>query len=47
MVAADATKLLYNNVYGWFDRVGTGRYCLTAAGIAAAQEWRTQTSQAG
>ena len=32
----DATKILYNNVYGWFDRVGVGRYRLTEAGTIAA-----------
>lgn len=35
-VVPDATKILYHNVYGWFDRVGTGRYRLTEAGASAA-----------
>ncbi len=44
-IAPDATKLLYHNVYGWFDRLGTARYRLTETGFAAAQLWRTQTSE--
>lgn len=28
-----AQRILHRNVYGWFERVGRGRYRLTAAGI--------------
>ena len=42
----DATKLLYRNVYGWFERVGTGRYRLTPAGDAAARAWLAETTPA-
>ena len=43
----DATKVLYRNVYGWFERVGTGRYRLTQAGEAAARAWVAETTPAG
>ena len=42
----DATKVLYRNVYGWFERVGTGRYRLTEAGEIAARAWLVETASA-
>lgn len=35
----DAPKILLRNVYGWFDRVERGVYCLTSAGVAALARW--------
>ncbi len=35
----DATKILYDNVYGWFAPVSRGVYQLTAAGRAALARW--------
>jgi hypothetical protein len=37
--APDAPKILQHNVYGWFDRIDRGVYCLTEAGRAALQRW--------
>ena len=34
-VAEDAGAILLRNVYGWFERVKSGQYRLTAAGIEA------------
>lgn len=39
VVAPDAGRILWRNVYGWFERVGTGRYRLTAGGEAALRRW--------
>ena len=36
-VVPEATKYLYANLYGWFERIGTGRYRLTPLGPSAAQ----------
>lgn len=35
-IVPEATKYLYANAYGWFERIGTGRYRLTPAGTSAA-----------
>ena len=37
--AADATKILYDNVYGWFSNVSRGVYELTDGGRAALELW--------
>ena len=34
-----ATAMMYRDVYGWFDRVGTGIYQLTPKGIAALDQF--------
>lgn len=34
-VGAKARAILYDNHYGWFERIGRGRYRLSAAGAAA------------
>jgi len=39
-IAPDAAKILLRNVYGWFERVERGRYCVTPAGQAAIQRWQ-------
>ena len=36
-VAPDAGRILLRNVYGWFERTGTGHYRLTTLGEAALQ----------
>lgn len=38
-LAADAGRILLDNVYGWFDRTGTGLYALNADGQAALERW--------
>ncbi len=38
-VAPDAAAILLRNVYGWFERLGRGRYGLTDAGRAALERW--------
>ncbi len=38
-VAPDAAKILLHNVYGWFERVERGLYCLTTAGRNALVQW--------
>ena len=35
----NAAAILQQNYYGWFTRVGRGRYILTAAGLQALQEY--------
>jgi hypothetical protein len=35
----DAPKILFRNVYGWFDRVERGVYRLTSDGAAALARW--------
>jgi hypothetical protein len=35
----DATKILYDNVYGWFFPVSRGTYALTETGRAALAHW--------
>ncbi len=34
-----ATKILYNNHYGWFNRIDKGQYALTAIGLKALKEY--------
>jgi len=34
-----ATTLMRNNVYGWFEKVETGIYALTAAGRKGLEDW--------
>jgi hypothetical protein len=34
-----ATRLMRNNVYGWFEKVETGVYALTAAGRKGLDDW--------
>ena len=46
-IVPEATKYLYANLYGWFERIGTGRYRLTPAGISAAQARLAETTMAG
>jgi hypothetical protein len=38
-VAADAASILYNNVYGWFERAERGVYVLTKVGQEALVRW--------
>jgi hypothetical protein len=38
-VVPEAPKILLNNVYGWFVRIGRGVYDLTDAGRAALVRW--------
>ena len=38
-IAPDAGKILLRNVYGWFQRITNGVYCLTPDGQAAIQRW--------
>jgi hypothetical protein len=38
-IAADAAAILYNNVYGWFERAERGVYVLTKAGLEALIRW--------
>jgi hypothetical protein len=38
-VAPDAGRILWRNVYGWFERTQPGLYRLTACGEAALQRW--------
>jgi hypothetical protein len=38
-VAPDATKILYDNVYGWFAPVSRGTYALTESGRVALKFW--------
>ncbi|PZM13624.1 DUF2161 domain-containing phosphodiesterase [Rhizobium tubonense] len=38
-LAADAAKILLDNVYGWFERVDRGVYALTEQGRLALQRW--------
>jgi len=35
----DAAKILYRNVYGWFDRTDRGIYALAEAGREALARW--------
>ena len=37
--APDAGSILLRNVYGWFERLAPGLYCLTPEGHAATQHW--------
>lgn len=37
----NAATILQHNYYGWFDRVGRGRYILTKTGLQALQEYAT------
>ncbi len=37
--APDSAKILLHNVYGWFERLGRGRYVLTQAGRDALVRW--------
>ena len=39
----DATKIVYDNVYGWFAPLSRGVYELTAAGRAALEFWARRT----
>ena len=34
-----ATRLMRNNVYGWFEKVETGVYALTAVGQTGLDDW--------
>lgn len=45
----DATKILYDNVYGWFSPVSRGTYALTESGRAALKLWGAEgvSRQAG
>lgn len=36
---AAATRLMRDNHYGWFERVGTGLYALTGSGSAGLRHW--------
>jgi len=38
-VVPDAGRILLRNVYGWFQRVERGLYCLTESGEAALRRW--------
>ena len=38
-VTPDATKILYDNVYGWFAPVSRGTYALTESGRVALKFW--------
>ena len=38
-IAEDAASILYNNVYGWFERAERGVYVLTKAGQEALVRW--------
>jgi hypothetical protein len=38
-VVPDAQKILYQNVYGWFERIGTGLYTLARPGQDALVRW--------
>lgn len=42
----DAGRILLHNVYGWFDRVDRGIYCLTEAGKDALKRWPQQSCEA-
>jgi hypothetical protein len=46
-IVPEATKYLYANLYGWFERLGTGRYTLTPAGISAARTRLAEIAPAG
>jgi hypothetical protein len=37
--AADAAKILQDNVYGWFERIDRGVYALTETGRQALERW--------
>jgi hypothetical protein len=36
---AEATRIMRDNHYGWFERVSTGVYALTDAGQAGLAHW--------
>lgn len=38
-LAADAGRILLDNVYGWFDRTGKGSYALNEEGLRALERW--------
>jgi hypothetical protein len=38
-IAGDAASILYNNVYGWFERADRGVYVLTKVGREALVRW--------
>lgn len=42
----DAGRILLHNVYGWFDRVERGIYCLTEAGRDALKRWPQHSCEA-
>lgn len=42
-LAHDAGPILRNNVYGWFERTGTGLYALTPTGAEALLRWPQAT----
>jgi hypothetical protein len=44
--APEAGRILYRNVYGWFERTERGVYGLTSVGEAALQRWPCSTHQA-
>ncbi len=46
-IVPEATKYLYANHYGWFERIGIGRYTLTPAGTSAAQARLAETAPPG
>lgn len=41
-IAEDAAAILYNNVYGWFERRERGFYALTKGGQEALIRWPQQ-----
>jgi hypothetical protein len=45
-IAADAASILYNNVYGWFERSGRGVYGLTKVGQQALVRWPQERQSA-
>jgi hypothetical protein len=42
ILAPDAAKILQGNVYGWFERIESGLYRLTASGRVALVTWADQ-----
>jgi hypothetical protein len=44
--APDAGKILFHNVYGWFERIERGIYALTDAGRTALKRWPQRSSEA-
>lgn len=47
LAISEARLILYRNVYGWFDRLGTGIYQLSPQGKAALVNWAVPLPNSG
>ncbi|NQV51377.1 MAG: hypothetical protein HQ507_12835 [Candidatus Marinimicrobia bacterium] len=45
LTEAKTRIILYDNVYGWFERHGKGRYSLSSKGLSELDEWISRNQQ--